>query len=259
MANSACIENPNGTIVNAKKLTLEQTKKCFFCRTKECTAKMILVSRMTDRAHFRSHRIGDHKFDKCIVDSLNFDKSAYSEEAFDLDYAIEYIVGQGKSINIHNNNRVERRTNVRDINIGGSSNMPIRTLKELYAQCLDTGVGGTYGGVAVNDMLACRRNFEIHRNGFEGFKIVEVTYYKKVYNEPALLFNYPYYDRGVNTVVRVNFLDSQKAWNYYNKFKGSNHREPMVIAGIWEKCNNSEAICECVFYRRNQLFVLSKV
>lgn len=118
-----------------------------------------------------------------------------------------------------------------------------------------------YSGIYINDILACRHNFDLYYHGFEGFKIVEVTYYKKVYRESALLFNYPCYDnrKKVHKLVRVNFEDSKECWKYYNDFKESNHKEPMILAGIWKKTNNPNCICECTFYHKNQLFLLSNV
>ncbi len=205
MASMACIGNPNGAIVKADKLTLKETEQCFYCSTTGCDARMMLVSRMTEHAHFRSYHIRDHKFDQCIVKSLSFDSSKYSEKSFNLNDAIKHIVGSDNPLNIHKrNNSVLYHSSTKHSTIGGTQDMPIHTLKELYAQCLDTGIKGTYAGICINDILACRHNFNIYRNGFEGFKIVEVTYYKKVYNEPALLFNYPYYDRGkINLYVSI--------------------------------------------------------
>lgn len=258
MPQKACIGNPNGPVVEAKKLTIGDTKKSFFCSTNGCCARMLLVSGMTDHAHFRSYSIYDHKFDQCILNSLNFNSSKYSERAFNLDNAIRYIVGPAETLNIHKKRGGNTRS-PKGVSIGGNQQMPIRTLKELYAQCLDTGVRGTYAGIYISDILACKHNFDRYSDGFEGFKIVEVTYYRKVYGEPALLFNYPCYSRGVHKVVRLNFQDEQTAWDYYNRFKNSNHKEPLILAGIWEKVDNAEYICECTFYKKSQIGMLTNV
>lgn len=138
MATDACIENINGRVVNAKKLTLEQTKQKFYCRTPDCCAQMCLVSRMTERAHFRSYHISEHISSKCILDSLNFNSSKYSEEAFSLVNAIKYIIGSKNSYNIHKQNISYPHSLNKSTTVGGDQKMPISTLKQLYAQCLET-------------------------------------------------------------------------------------------------------------------------
>lgn len=61
------------------------------------------------------------------------------------------------------------------------------------------------------------------------YVIVECNFYKKVYNESALLFNYPADFKKPHNIVRVDFDSEDKCMNYYYKYKGFHHTEPIVI------------------------------
>lgn len=256
MAKEARIGAADGKIVKAKDVTIAQKDEPFFCATEGCGARMTLVSCLTDSAHFRSRHIKDHKFGKCIPRTMEFDSSRYSEESFSLENAVRYIVGKEDPLNIHLGTGKRRARQQLDT-LGGYQKMPIRTLKTLYLQCLETGIGGTYGGVKIGDILASRNNFSYYSSGIAGFKIVEATYYKKVYGQPCIYFNYPSFKRDGNPLVRMNFQNHEVAFEYAKKLKGNVRTDLIVLAGIWKKSSDPNCIAECDFRKKTQIAVIS--
>lgn len=254
MSDFARIYTPFGDLKNAKNATTRTVP--YYCRFDGCNARMTLVSMGTDKAHFRSCSIQEHAFSYCIKDNISFHSDQYNENLFNFDTLKNHILKE-KNINIHNSSSHSSTPST----IGNNQLRPIRTLGTFYAACLSRGINRYYGDVYINDILACSENYDENKAGFSGFKLVELTYYHKVKDELAFIFNYPTYNSKYKTHVKVTFTDPKDFWQIFNHFKNISkpYLEPIVIAADWNFSNSPEYSCEAIVRQSSQHVFMSKI
>lgn len=247
----ARIDSPDGTIVDARKLTREESHHNFYCKTSHCNANMILVNAGNpERAYFRSLKRSEHISSHCIKSSIVFDKSKYDEKQFSLSSAFASILGISHAPTLVN--RVG--TGTRNGNVGGSRNNRIHTLGVLYAACRTIGKAGNYNGYIIDDILADDENYVRYSQGIQGYKLVETSYYYKVRGKLELIMNCPADNMGKNSWVKLRFINKRLFWECYSKLKDFSHVEPVIIAGYWDTLNSPNAHSGCIIYSSNQIY-----
>lgn len=123
--------------------------------------------------------------------------------------------------------------------------------------CVTRDKSDYYNGFKIGSFFADEANYKVYDGNLEGYVIVECSFFKKVYNEPALLFNYPTDFKKPHNIIRLNFDKEDTCWNYYHKYKGCHHTEPIVIAGNWVKSiGNSDYQSACQFYSDRQIYFI---
>ncbi len=123
--------------------------------------------------------------------------------------------------------------------------------------CVVLGKGGIYNGVIIDNIFADDENYARYNNSLNGFLVVECSFYKKLYEENAILFNYPTNFKNPHNIVRLNFKDKNTCWQYYNKFKGCHHTEPIAIAEIWQPTSDgSDVQFECDIVSSRQIYIV---
>lgn len=261
MPNKANYLYPNGRLIYAEKVSLAMNKGPFYCCTNGCCAQMILVNGAnSEQAYFRSKSKSDHISRECIKNALVFNESHYNEALYNNDFAFKSILGL-----THTNKDkagVKRgRTGTRTGTMGGSKNLRIHTLPTLVNMCVNKSKQDTYNGVTIGDILADKENYDRYKAGIRGYKVVEVSYYKKVYQETALLFNYPADNKGLSSWVKVIFPPEQEQlfWDQYTKCKSDlSHSKVLYIAGDWHECSTPDGDklphSECLISSRNQFY-----
>lgn len=255
----ANMDNPEGKKVNANQVSITCKDHRFFCSTPGCSAEMIFCHGGTERdAYFRSKDINAHIGPECNKKTISFNESAYDEDRFDLDFAFESILGLNKGrINANPSHRA------RNLQVGRGHHNRIHTLPLLYAVCLSRGKDGFYNGYAIDEILADKENFDRYSNKIEGYKLVEMSYYKKVPDELSFLMNYPSDNRSGpfrGHWVKITFDSSLKKfyWDTYKKLKGS-HLEPIIVAGFWTIASPGEGYqSECLITGKNQMHWVKK-
>lgn len=232
----------------AKDCGINDVGQRFKCCTEGCPAIMVLYSASQTRAaHFKSKDKKQHISVKCVRNSITFNQSEYDESKFDLNFAFDSMMGNTSHINRGN-------TGSRRGSVGGSKHLRICTLPVLYAMCISRNKNDTYNGILINDLLVDAENSEEYKEGIEGYKIVETSYYHKIKDEFALRMNYPINNRGINSWVKISFNDRKLFWEQYDKLKDSMHIEPIIIAGDWKKVDdNSKYHSECIIYNEKQI------
>lgn len=256
MPNFANIDIPEGTKVNANSVPINYRNHKFFCTTPGCKAEMVFCNGGTQHdAYFRSKNINAHIGSECIKKTISFDKSAYDESSFDLDFAFASILGL-------NPGRINACSSysTKNLQVGQGRHNRVHTLPLLYSLCLSLGKKGLYNGYPIDDILADNENFDRYSGKIEGYKLVETSYYKKVYNELSFLMNYPSNNMNPpfrNHWVKITFHSSLKNfyWDTYKKLKQSSHLEPIIVAGLWTMAPpNAKYQSECVITGKNQLY-----
>lgn len=140
--------------------------------------------------------------------------------------------------------------------VGGGS-IGFRSLGRIYDMCVVLGKAGTYNGVLIDEIFADEENYARYNNNLNGFLIMECSFYKKLYGESSLLFNYPTNFKNSHIIVKLNFDDEKECWEYYNDFKGCHHTEPIAIAGNWRPTSGiSEVQYECDYESSRQIYVV---
>ena len=166
----------NSKPICADKVPIDKRSGPFYCSTHNCPAEMILVNGADiKRAYFRSKNRLQHISNDCIKNAITFNESDWNELLFDNSFAFESILGLNHSIST-----VQRGSSgTATYRIGGSRNLRIHTLPALVAMCINRGKGATYNGVLIDDILADNENLTRYQTGICGYKVVEVTFYKK--------------------------------------------------------------------------------
>ena len=178
---------------------------------------------------------------------MKFDATKYDEKNFNKEDAFLWLFKQPPT-------RPDYSTGTNHRKIGGNC-QAIRSLKSIYNMCVNHNKSDFYNGVKIGSFFADEENYKIYDSNLEGYVIVECSFYKKVYNESALLFNYPADFKKPHNIVRVDFDSEDICWNYYRKYKGCHHTEPIVIAGNWTRIiGNSDYQATCKFYSDRQIY-----
>lgn len=234
--------------IDAKDCGIDDVGREFKCCTEGCSAIMKLVSASErNGAHFRSKEKRKHISVQCVRNSITFNPSEYDESIFDLNFAFDSMMGNTSHINRGN-------TGSRRGSVGGSKHLRICTLPMLYSMCISRDKNDTYNGILINDLLVDGENFEKYKEGIEGHKIVETSYFHKIKDEFALRMNYPVNNRGISSWVKISFKDKKLFWDQFNKLKKSMHVEPIIIAGDWKKVDdNTDYHSECIIYNEKQI------
>jgi hypothetical protein len=98
-AKKAHIYSKNGKIIAASDCTIKDVGKKFYCSTEKCYAEMSLVNAANPlAAYFRSKDKSKHISNKCIKNSIQFNDSDYDESRFDLNFALDSMLGDKHSI-----------------------------------------------------------------------------------------------------------------------------------------------------------------
>lgn len=251
MPDKAHKDSKTGDIVKACDCTISDLNKRFYCIVEGCNAFMSLVSATSNHdAYFRRLKTSPkHISAKCVRCSMIFDSSKYDESRFDRNSAFDWMFTPPKT--------KRGNTGTRTGHCGGGSHNSLRTLGNIYRMCVTKDKADTYNGYVNDDMFADNENYSKYKTDLIGNIIVECSFYRKVYGESALLFNYPTDYRYGHIVIRLNFLDEQECWNYYNKLKDSHHTEPIAIAGNWEEVNgNPDYKFQCDFLSSRQIYAV---
>lgn len=248
---SANIYTPSGEEKDARKLTLSEHHKPFYCCTENCCAEMIPVNPGdANRGYFRSKKKLDHISSSCFKSSVTFDQSKYDESVFSLDFAFESMIGLS-----HQNPPINRgNRGTRQGHVGGGRLNRVRTIGVLYAMCRTLGKNATYNECSINDILADDENYSQYCTGINGYKLVETSYYYYLKNELAYIMNYPADYYGKNSWVKIKFENEKLFWKYYNKLIDSHHVEPIIIAGDWEQVNNPRYHSQCIIHSSRQIY-----
>lgn len=245
MASEANRNHPDGPPTSARDVYSRKAK--FFCKQPGCSARMLIVSMGEDNAYFRSANIEEHEFPYCLRRDIIFHPDDYNEELFRINEFINTILSGKTAPDIHHGHGGGGV-------VGGNRDIPISTLKGFYAACLHAGIDGRYGDCNVADVLCGFDNFAECRNGFTGFKVVELTYYYAIKDECAIVFNFPFYQGASIPHVKVFFENDQdrlRIVSHYKKLKRF-WIDPIVIAGNWEESSDPDFIAVCTVRKKTQ-------
>lgn len=250
MPDTARKDSPSGPIVNIHDCTIADKDNHFYCSTAGCPAVMSIVSFGTPDAYFRRLPSSPkHISVDCVRCALIFDPSKYDETKFNKNSAFNWMFTPPKS--------TRGTTGTKKGHVGGSAHNSLRTLGNIYKMCVTKSKSDTYNRYKINDMFADAENYSYYKTNLNGNIIVECSFFKKVYNEPALLFNYPTDYKKDHVILRLNFENEQLCWDYYNKLKTTSHTEPIAIAGNLEPVKgNPDYQCQANFFSTRQIYVV---
>lgn len=251
MPYSARRNNNNGTEVYASQVTINEKDDFFYCMTPGCDAvmKIVNVGNIEDAYFRRLPTSPCHSSANCVRCGITFDRTRYDESKFTMHGFADWVFSVPNSSH-------KGITGAKTNKVGGGS-IGFRSLGIIYNVCVALGKAGIYNGVLIDDIFADEENYAKYSNNLNNLLIVECSFYKKVYGESSLLFNYPVNFRNPHIVLKVNYKDEDLCWEYYNKFKRCNHTEPIAIAGIWKPTNGaSETKYECDFVSSRQIYVV---
>lgn len=240
-----------GSEVNASRVTIYEKDNLFYCVTPGCDAVMKIVNvGNVEEAFFRRLPSSPHHISvNCMRCGITFDKTKYVESKFTMQGFADWVFSKPSST--HKGN-----TGTNTNKVGGRS-IGFRSLGRIYDMCVVLGKTGTYNGILIDDIFADEENFVKYNNNLNGLLIVECSFYKKIYGESSLLFNYPTNYKKPHIIVKVNFGNEKVCWDYYNDYKGGHHTEPIAIAGIWKPTSrSSEAQYECDYESSRQIYVV---
>ncbi len=243
--------NNNGPEVHASRVTINERNDFFYCMTPGCDAVMKVVNvGNVEKAYFRRlPTYPHHSSANCVRHGITFDKTKYDESKFTMHGFAEWIFAKPNL-----GHKGHTRTTTRK---EGGRSIGFRTLGKVYEMCVALGKMETYNGVLIDDIFADEENYARYSNNLNDLLIVECSFFKKVYRESSLLFNYSTNFRNPHIVVKVNFEDEEMCWKYYYKFKGCHHTEPIAVVGIWRPTNGtSEARFECDFVSSRQIYIV---
>lgn len=248
MAKKARIWKPNGKSVKANDV---YSKIPFFCDNNGCDASMIIVSMGDASAHFRSKSKLAHKFPICVRNDIEFDSDKYNKDLFKLNDFKNNLLNVGEGLNIHKGTGGGGR-------VGTGSKIAPNTLKEIYAAYIESLSSGedTIGDCKYSDFMRCKENYTEFLSNPNGFFIVETSYYHKIKEEHAIIFNVPVFEPK-NPVyhVKVSFTNADDFWNVYNHHKKLKkpYLSIMLIAAEWVATkNNLDYIAECKVTKSSQ-------
>lgn len=243
MAYEAYLDKEKKIVLKAKNAAINHINKTFYCKTLGCKTRMTLVNAAnSENAYFRKIPSSpDHLSVLCSADGF-FEPTKYEENRFNFEDLADKIMSEMSDKRIHGSSSVELH--------GGGGRKSISTVKQIYLMCRKYT---EYNGIKTNGILADERNFEQNKNTITGKKIVQCTYYHKVYNEFSLIMNYPSFPYKNGKHIRIDFEDENLFWEFYRKVKPSNHKELILILGDWktEKIRD-EYIARCTVYRKRQ-------
>ena len=230
-----------GDIVRACDCQLCDKDLDFYCVTEGCNVVMSLVSAVSDDAHFRRRPSSPYHISvNCMRGALIFNPHKYVEKDFDKDSSFEWMFTPVKP-------RKSSKKGTRHVR--NRAHNSLRTLGNLYKMCISKRKDEDYNGFTINDIFADAENFATYGTDLNGQMIVECSFYKKVYNKPQLLFNYPTDFREPHVVLRVNFdSDKEKAWWYRQRLNSSHHTEPVI--------GDPEVQFECDFSSTRQIYIV---
>ena len=240
-----------GEIVYASDCTIADVTREFLCATPGCQAKMSLVCAGDDHdAYFRTFQVSpEHVNKSCQICSMTFDESRYDESAFNRDSAFDWIFGKPT------NRRGDSGT--RTDHVGGGTGNAIRTLANMYKMCASHRKTDTYNGVVIGDMLADDENYEWYRTNLIGRRIVVCSYFKNIINQRLIMFNYPADYHSDHIIIAIKFSNDTDFWHYYNLFRSSDHTEPIVIAGDWERIDDGGIVKYLAeFHSPRQIYIV---
>lgn len=248
MAKKARIWKPNGKSVNAGQV---YSKIPFYCDTDNCDAPMLIVSMGEDSAHFRSKSKLDHKFPICIRNDIEFDTDKYNKNLFKLNSFKNRMLSISEKPNIHKGSGGGGT-------VGTGSRIAPDTLKSIYTAYVESLSSGedTIGDCKYSDFMRCKENYTDFISNPCGFFIVETSYYHKVKDEFAILFNVPMFNLETPTYhVKVNFTNSNDFWRVYEHHKKLKkpYLSIMLIAAEWVAViGNPDYIAECTVTKSSQ-------
>lgn len=240
-----------GPVVNASQVTINEKQDLFYCVTSDCDAVMKVVNvGNIEEAYFRRLPSSPYHISaNCMRCGITFDKTKYVERKFTMQRFVDWVFSEPNS-----NHKGTTGTNRKKV---GGGSMGFRSLRRIYEMCVALGKNGRYNGILIDDIFADEENYARYNSNLNGFLVVECSYYKKIYEENALLFNYSTNFKKPHIIVRMNFADEESCWKYYKKFKGCHHTEPIAIAGIWRPTSGiSEAQFECDYVSSRQIYVV---
>lgn len=241
----------NGPIIAARDIRVTDKDDEYYCATIGCHAKMSIVKAgHMDEAFFRRKSSSpDHISGKCFRCGMIFDKTIYDETLFRKDKAFDWLYGKVVQ-------RPKTSTGKNTNKVGGNV-QGIRTLKQIYEMCATRTKNDTYNGVMINDIFADEENYAVYKVALVNNLIVECSYYKKAFQETALIMNYPTDFRKSHIYIKLNFADKKMFWYYYEQFKDLRHFEPIIIAGNWRPViGRSEAQFECDIISSRQIHIV---
>ena len=243
MAYEAYLDKEKKILLKAKDAAINHINKSFYCKTPGCKTCMTLVDAANpESAYFRKLPSSPkHLSIFCSADGI-FNPTQYEEKKFDFEDLADKIMSENRSKDIHGLGSTE-------VHAGGGKKS-ISTVKQMYLMCRKYA---EYNGIKTNNILADERNFEENKNSILGKKIVQCTYYRKLYNEDSFIMNYPSFPYKNGKHIRIDFEDSELSWEFYNKVKSSNHKELILILGDWKTGGiGNEYIARCTIYRKRQ-------
>lgn len=236
--------------IRACDTTINDVDKIFYCHTKNCKAEMSLVSGGdSERAHFRRRSSSpNHTSIFCTADGI-FDPTKYNESQFNFNDITD------KLINSINKSKRNVGKGTRTLTCGVSEKS-ISTIFQIYCMCRKYN---TYNNYLSDNILADERNFDRYKKGIVGKKIVQCTPYHKFKNEFAYKMNYPSFPYLNSKHIKLNFSTEKLFWDYYHKFKDTNHKQLIIVLGDWISLqSNGEYISECTINSSRQIHFLKK-
>lgn len=245
--------SPTGDVVQAGNCTIEEVNDTFYCRINGCSARMTLVNAGNkEEAYFRRIPTSPYHISAdCVRCGISFDPTKYDESKFDKDDAFGWLFTPPKE--------THKGTTGKKTGKKGGGKSPVRTLGKLYELCISFGKDELYNGYRIGDFFADNENYSYFSENLNGYAIIETSFYKKAFEELALLFNYSTNYKEPHILVKVKFNKENESdfWNYYRKFQKSHHTEPIAIAGDWSKSPaGSESIYECTYYSSRQFYIV---
>lgn len=240
-----------GPEINASHVTINEKNDKFYCTTLGCDAvmKIVNVGNVEETFFRRLPSYPHHISANCMRCGITFDKTKYVESKFTMQGFADWVFSEPNS-----NHKGNTGTNTRKV---GGRSIGFRSLGRIYDMCVVLGKTGAYNGNLIDDIFADEENYARYNNNLNGFLVVECSFYKKIYGESSLLFNYPTNFKNPHIIVKLNFADEKVCWEYYKKFKGCHHTEPIAIAGIWKPINGiSEAQFECDYVSSRQIYIV---
>lgn len=170
-----------GPIVFARDCSISDINKKYYCCTPGCNTVMSIVNAAnSDEAFFRKlPSASEHISYKCVKNQLKFNPTEYNESIFDKNKAFDWLLKR---------NTTEKRgtTGTKTGTIGGGQ-PGIKSLQTIYSMCVNKEKADTYNGFIIDDLLIDGENYTRYSSGIEGLRVIECSFYRKVYKEPALI------------------------------------------------------------------------
>lgn len=226
----------------------------FKCINPNCKVRMSLRNSAQGGFNFSSYR-NQASFhidaNSCIRNSLVFTASDYSEQRFNRERFFDNLINGTSNSPAGRANKSSSVDNV----IQTNPRRAIRGLSSFYRMVISKNRADMYNNYRIGDMFCDTENYQEFIDNPNGYRVLECSYYYDFYKEKAFCLNFPMDSRmSGGKHVRIDIEDRNYFFEIRKLLKDSRHIEPLIIAGLWEKCDDSSIyIATCKIKSRRQI------